>query len=364
MGLSSPSSPPSVPPGFASVTTTWRDAPASARARAHGLFGDRSALGRIGADGLVVLHTCARSTWWASAKEAEWVGALVATQVERSVGVAPVVRTGEDALRHVLEVAIGLDSFVQGEADIGRQVHEALTLEEDRRDRTLNLLAQSIEQLRARGRSEGFVRANTGVGALAVEELAVRLRATTAVVGVVGMGEIGGRVVAALRRGGWPEPVAYNRTRRDGARLLSELEPHDVWILCTAGPTGWFVPPGAPKVVIDLGVPAQAGALPADTARVGVDELVSGPARSLSPVAFALASGAVDETLTALVARLRAPQNRLGRVRDVRDRFLAELDGHLPMEGLTPEQQVAIRKATRAALRTYTHQIIRALGEP
>lgn len=292
------------------------------------------------------------------------MGALVATQVERSVGVAPVVRTGEDALRHVLEVAIGLDSFVQGEWDIGRQVHEALTVEEDRRDRTLNLLAQSVEQLRARGRAEGFVRANTGVGALAVEELGLRLGASTTVVGVVGMGEIGGRVVAALRRGGWPEPVTYNRSRRDGARPLGEIEPHEAWILCTAGPAGWFVPPGTPHVVIDLGVPAQVGALPAGTPRVGVDELVSGPARSLSPAAFAAATGAVDETLAALVARLSAPQNRLGRVRDVRDRFLAEIDAHLPLEGLSPEQQVAIRKATRAALRTYTHQIIRALGEP
>ncbi len=351
-------------PGFVTVTTTWRDASASARARAHGLFGDRSALNRIGADGLVVLHTCARSAWWASTAEPAWVGAIVAAQVERSVGVGPTVRTGEEALRHALEVAIGLDSFVQGESDIGRQVHEAFAVEDDRRDRTLNLLAQAVEQVRHRGRAEGFVRANTGVGALAVEQLREALGSTDAVVGVVGLGEIGSRVVAALKRNGWPEAVAYNRSAREGARPLAHAEPHDAWIVCTAGPSGWFVPPGLARVVIDLGVPPQVGELPALTRRIGVDELVAGPTRSLSTEAVLAARVAVDEGVAALVARLAAPQNRLGRVRDVRDKFIADIDQHVVVEGLSVEQMGAVRKAARAAVRAYTHQVIRALGEP
>ena len=76
------------------------------------------------------------------------------------------------------------------------------------------------------------------------------------------------------------------------------------------------------------------------------------------------AQSAVDEALAALLARLAAPQNRLGRLRDLRDGFLADLDNHIPLDGLSTEQQAMVRKATRAALRAYTHQIIRALGEP
>lgn len=349
------------PVGFVTATVTWRDAPATARARAHGLFEDRAALGRIGADGLVVLHTCARSAWWASASEPAWVGQIIAAQVERAVGVAPGVRVGDAALRHALEVAIGLDSFVQGEGDIGRQVHLAFA-QEERRDRTINLLGQAVEQLRARGRTEGFVRQNIGVGALAVEELAgLPLDAS---IGVVGLGEIGRRVVSALHHVGRGEPTVYNRSARAGARPLDAVEPHDAWIVCSAGPAGWFVPPGAPAVVVDLGVPAQVGATAPGVRRVGVDTLVSGTARALPAGALAAATRAVDESLAALLARLSAPQNRLGRLRDVRDAFLADIDGHLPLDGLPVEQQALVRKATRAAIRAYTHQIVRTLGEP
>lgn len=348
-------------PGFLTVTTTWREAPASARARAHGLFADRSALGRTGADGLVVLQTCARSTWWASASEPAWVGQIIAAQVERAVGVEPTVRTGEAGLRHALEVSIGLDSFVQGEGDIGRQVHLALS-SEDRRDRTINLLGQAIEQLRTRGRTEGFIRPNVGVGALAVEALGGLPR--DASIAVVGLGEIGHRVVASLRRGGWREPTVYNRTPRSGSRPLTDLGEHEVWIVCSAGPGGWFQPPGVPKIVVDLGVPTQVGLLPEATLRVGVDALVSGPDRRLPAETLAAARGAVEEALAALIARLAAPQNRLGRLRDVRDAFLADLDNHIPLDGLSTEQQTMVRKATRAAIRAYTHQIVRVMGEP
>ncbi len=349
-------------PGFFTVTVTWRDAPSAARARSHGVLTDRSALGRIGADGLVAVHTCARSTWWGSAKEPAWVAAIVATQVERAVGVAPVSRIGADGLRHALEVCVGLDSFVQGEEDIGRQVHRALDEQEDRRDRTLNLLAQATEQLRARGRVEGFVRPNVGVGALAVEALE-GLPAST-IVGVVGLGEIGVRVIASLRRAGWAEPVGYNRTPRAGGLGLDALRPHDAWVVCTAGPSGWFQPPAPAHRVIDLGVPAQVGALPMGTARVEVDALVTGPGHALPAAMFNAAHAAVDEALANLQARLAAPQNRLGKVRDVRDRFLAEVDQYVEVDGLSTAQQAAVRKATRAALRAYTHQIVRALGEP
>ena len=117
------------------------------------------------------------------------------------------------------------------------------------------------------------------------------------------------------------------------------------------------------RLIIDLGVPVQTAPIQG-ALTVGVDQLVSGPARALSAGALAAARRAVDETLAALLARLAAPQNRLGRLRDVRDHFLADIDSHVAVDGLTPEQAAAVRKAARSALRTYTHQIIRALGEP
>lgn len=361
------------------VSLTWRDAPGAIR----GLLAapmeeeERRSLKRQGARGIAEVHTCARSTWILSAGEAEWVGTLWQAQTARRLGevsathgvdgrinLLPTLYSGEDAFRHVLRVAVGLESYVQGEADIGGQVGRALEGARlaQRSDVVLNQLGQSVARLVTRGRNEGFIRPNRGLGQLAVERL-VRMGADlTRPVGVVGLGDIGRRVMASLRRAG-ASPIAYNRSGRGEARPLGELAAggHPYLIVCTAGPEGWFVPPPGTEMVVDLGVPRQIGAF--DGPRVGIDALLAGDPLCLPDERLRNSAIAVEEELIDLFERLRSVQMRRGLegINVLRDTFLAEeLTGLLgdALEGLPMERRRRIVRAAEGVIRRYNHLVL------
>jgi glutamyl-tRNA reductase len=344
------------------LSVTFRDAPTAVRSRANLPFSD-DVLGGLkahGVAGLVEIHTCARSLWVASAENTEWAGALLESNIAtRLGGVRPRVLTDAAAFQHVLAVAIGLDSFVQGESDIGGQVSEAFQLarEAGRTDVTLNLLEQSIARLLAEGRIAGFIRPGRGLGHLAVATL-IRLGADrTKPVGVVGAGAIGERVVASLARAEWAPPEVYNRTVREGVRPLSEIGEHDAIVVCTAGPARWLRLPPA-RFVIDLGAPPQV-----DGPAIDLDELLSGEELRLSPERLHAAQRAVHRELATLLARVRSSARRRGLagVVALRDRFLEEeLDALLgdAVSELPEEQRRRVREAARGALRQYSHRML------
>lgn len=362
------------------VSLTWRDAPGAVRGRLATPVeeDERRSLKRQGARGMAEVHTCARSTWIFSATEPGWVGALWQAQTARRLGELysshdeegrrsplPALYVGEDAFRHVLRVAVGLESYVQGEADIGGQVGRALEAARlaHRSDVVLNQLGQSVARLVTRGRNEGFIRPNRGLGQLAVERLTRMGADLSRPVGVVGLGDIGRRVMASLRRAGGAPPVAYNRSGRGEARPLGELAAggHEALIVCTAGPEGWFEPPPGVRLLVDLGVPRQVGRYAG--VRVGMDALLAGDPLCLPDERLRLSASAVEEELGDLFERLRSVQVRRGLegMNMLRDTFLAEeLTALLgdALDGLPLERRRRLVRAAESAIRRYNHLVL------
>lgn len=349
---------------LAAVSLTFRDAPTALRVKAS-LPLEKTLVEGLrahGVTGLVELHTCARSLWLASANNSAWVGALLQSSIASRLGgeVLPHVHVGEDAFRHALRVSVGLDSYVQGEADVGAQFSSSFAeaREGGRSDGVLNLLHQSAARLLAEGREHGYIRPNRGLGQLAVHTLRMRGADVGRSVGVVGAGAIGERVIASLRRAGWAEPVIYNRSPRPGTRPLTEIGDHEALVLCTAGPEGWFRPRAEHLHVIDLGLPPQV-----DGRCVGLDELLAGDELRLPSEKVGAAEVAVEREVGHLLARIRTShwQRGLAGMQAVRDQFLEhDLEGILSdaVSHLNDEQQRKVLAATRGAFRQYSHRML------
>lgn len=350
------------------VSLTWREASSTVRARAALPLGDTlyAGLRAHGVEGLVEVHTCARSLWLAAAQHGAWVGSLLQSHVAARAGgeVLPVVYEGVDAARHALRVAVGLDSYVQGESDIGGQFLAAF---DDARAAghsavALNLLHQSAARLLAEGREQGFVRPNRGLGALSVSALMERGVDLAVPVGVVGAGSIGGRVVGALRRAGAATPIVYNRTPRPDTRPLDTIAAggHHALVVCTAGPARWFTPPPSAAWTIDLGLPAQVADGPGV---LGLDAILAGDPQRLPEERVRTAEDAVEREIGGLLARVRAAhwQRGLAGAANLRDQFLdQELETWLAeaIGALPEEHQRKVREAARGALRQYSHRMI------
>jgi glutamyl-tRNA reductase len=354
--------------GVATLTLTWREATTTVRQRAATALDDAAwtALVGQGVEGLVPLATCARSMWFLTAEHAPWAAALVQSALAARTGAdhLPTIRVGDEALRHALRVAAGLDSYAEGEADIGTQFAAAFA--EARRAgrscRTLNLLAQAAARVVTAGRASGFVRPTRGLAPLAVEALRKAGVSREESVAVAGTGAIGARVVEALRRDGHGPLARYNRTPGPGVSPLAELGSERAVVLCTAAPGAWFdVPDGA--LVVDLGSPRQSRG-PA----VDLDALLSGAGLRLSADKRAIAEAVVEAEGAALEARLAGLQRQraLQGLRTLRDDFLAtEVDALFvaPTADLGAEQRRRVLTAARAAIRAYNHQVVAWLRE-
>lgn len=363
-------------PPLAAISLTWRDAPGAERATAAAPIGEATqrSLEREGARGIVEIHTCARSLWLVSADEPAWVGALWQSHVARPLhaGALPALLVGEEAFRFALRVAVGLDSYVQGEADIGGQCTSAFLAARTagHSDAVLNQLGQSIARVVTKGREEGFIRPNRGLGQLAVEHLITLGADTTRPVGVVGLGDIGKRVVASLRRAGW-DAVAYNRSPHPDARPLGTLARagHQALVVCTAGPAGWFSPPVGARTIVDLGVPSQCAARGSTGVTVvSIDQLLQGDPRALPALRLGESASAVETELAGLLRRVRSLQRRRGLtgMGEVRDRFLAQDLEPLLAEataGLPEHQRRRVLRAAQGAIRKFNHRMLGWLKE-
>lgn len=234
----------------------------------------------------IILHTCARDAWLlrgdgARLQEAIIGAGFLASELD--------VRMDRAAVERLFEVAVGLDSAVEGEADVGRQVRAALA-ESD--PSVVGVLDHTLARLLRLGRRKGWVREGQGVAALTVRALP-----TEGMVGVVGAGRLGMQVVRLLG----DRAVSYNRTNIPGARPLSTLVPADVWVVATAAEKAWFKPPEPYRQLLDLGHPGQA--LP-DERRCSLDTLLLGAQGRLPPSLLAAARRAVQAAADEWCGRL------------------------------------------------------------
>jgi glutamyl-tRNA reductase len=187
----------------------------------------------------------------------------------------------EAAARHLFEVAAGLDSAVLGEAEILGQVRSAwqVARQEGGARTTLDLLFRHALRVGKRARTETAIgRGTASISHAAVEMVTDRLGplARRRVL-VIGAGEMGAGVVAALHRAGAEEIVVCNRTRRRGAqlaarfggttvgfdRLPAALSECDVVLACAAADGSVVTPAdlatadrgGRPLLIVDIAVP-------------------------------------------------------------------------------------------------------------
>jgi len=186
---------------------------------------------RTGADQVCVVSTCERTEvyacWPAEADPAALVRALAAHRdlPLEVVQDAATQLTGTDAVRHLLRVAAGLESFVLGERDIAGQVRRAAEasratgtsgLELDR------LTATAVHTSRRVHRSTSFGEDGRSVAAAAVNQAAADNGGDLAGrrVLVVGAGHVATEV-AHVAAGLGATVTVCNRTRRHAQRLAT-----------------------------------------------------------------------------------------------------------------------------------------------
>lgn len=186
------------------------------------------------------------------------------------------------AVTHLFEVAAGLDSAVLGESEILGQVRSAWELAQDEggAKATLNLLFRHAIETGKRARTETSIgRGTASVSHAAVEMATERLGSLVGRrVLVVGAGEMGEGIAAALFQAGANDIVVANRTpqraeqlaARIGGRVVpfadlsTELSEADVVLTCT-GAGGTLIDfdllqtardqSTTPLLIVDIAVP-------------------------------------------------------------------------------------------------------------
>lgn len=204
----------------------------------------------------------------------------------------------EAAARHLFEVAAGLDSAVLGEAEILGQVRTAwqVARREGGVRSTLDLLFRQALHVGKRARTETSIgRGTASISHAAVEMVTDRLGPLARrQVLVVGAGEMGTGVAAALHRAGAAEIVVCNRTRDRGDRLAerfggsaigldhlpSALASCDIVLACAAGDSVVGAADvvaagrgGRPMLIVDISVPRSVARDTADVPGVTVLDL-------------------------------------------------------------------------------------------
>ncbi|MEI8287120.1 MAG: glutamyl-tRNA reductase [Actinomycetes bacterium] len=175
----------------------------------------------------------------------------------------------DEAVKHLFQVAAGLDSAVLGESEIIGQVRDAweTAMNEGASRSSLNLLFRYALEVGKRARTEtGISRSTASMSHAAVEMAEDILGSLNGKrVLVVGAGEMGEGVAAALSREGVSHITVVNRTESRGAALAekvgarvspfeniaTELSAADVVIACTGA--------GSTVITRDLMENARAG---------------------------------------------------------------------------------------------------------
>ncbi len=358
----------------AALGLTWREAPTAVREIASAPLSaeDVAGLRAQGLHGLVEVHTCARSLWLLAADDPSWVGALLqarlsARLIQAGCTASPELRVGDLAVRYLLRVSIGLDSFVEGEADVGGQVLDGFQAAAAAAGVSADLQSawRAVVDLGAEARREGLVRPGRGMGHLAVDTLLREHVPLDSIVGVVGHGRIAKQVCASLGRAGFPSPQVYNRTPSEGVLPLTAIASasHEGWVICSAAGEPWFVSPPGARVVVDLGRPGQVVGTAID-----LDALLGGFGLRMRDDARERADGLVDLAVEHWRTRQRihASHRVLARVQALRDEFVHDRVPELmaeALDGMDAPTRKRMIAAAQQAVRRYSHEVLGALKE-
>ena len=230
---------------LAVVGMDFREGPSSVRALLKAIddaADSPSQLLRRGgeATGVVRIESCSRIEWVLSAGNPTWAaellrGALLSRLGAAGAGAGRVMhaKVSRGAISYLVRVAFGLESVAEGEHAIGRQVIKAFEAAHGLgfTDRTLNLCWHALGRMLQLRRETGAA-ASVGVQSLVLQELK-RLSREAAVL-VLGMGDIGGHVLAALRRDGFVGARGFGRA--DHERFAAEANSAAAVVVCSGAP--------------------------------------------------------------------------------------------------------------------------------
>jgi glutamyl-tRNA reductase len=297
------------------------------------------------------------------------------------------------AVRHLFEVACGLDSAVIGENEILGQVRDAWSLaqESGAARTTLNLLFRHALETGKRARSEtGISRSTTSISFAAVE-MARELLGTLAYrkVLIIGAGTMGEGVAVALTMNSTTEVTVINRTESRGRdlaeRLGAEMRPMselraallDTDVVVTCIGAGSFVldremiepimsvRSGRTLFIVDIAVPRDVdesvGAIDGvelrnlddlrDWVRSGVESREGEAAKVSTIVSEEVERYALDSTARQAAPLIAAMHAAADEVR------VAEMERHAKrLAELTPEQIEAVESLVRGITAKLLHE--------
>lgn len=359
--------------------------------------------------GLMVLETCNRVEWVATAADPVWTGEVMRAQMAARWSNAaevlqldprrmpsPYVYTGRPAVAHLLRVAVGLESFVVGEREIAGQLNKALVAARGagQTSKLHNALQTALGRtVKKVQRRTAWRHTTRGVHSLALEVLQEHLRQTGAAsrqgqrprVAVIGMGEIGRKAAGIIEAHGDCEVIRVNRSipaARQGEWLpldqLAGLLPSlDALVVATGARapvlhlrelTSKSPKNAPPLLVVDLGSPMQVSGAELPWIRyAGLDQLVARPNVGPSDEEVAAAVEVVEEGVREfqLECKKRDLAPLLRAAHDLYDATaylkLPELLEHeLPGEA-NAELRKRVQQATRDLLRDMARDMVREI---
>jgi glutamyl-tRNA reductase len=292
------------------------------------------------------------------------------------------------AATHLFDVAAGLDSAVLGESEILGQVRAAwqVALDCGGAKSTLDLLFRHALRTGKRARSETAI----GAGTASISHAAVEL--VTDRIGplagrrvlVIGAGDMGGAVTAALRKAGAGDITVANRTRRRGESLADgvggavvdfdlladALAGSDVAVTCAATAEPVITPAlldgtgRRPLLLVDIGLPRNVDRRVTEVSNVtllDLDDVSAWAAQAWSARAAEaervreIVAEELDQFLVDLTARQAAPLvARLhDRAEEIRSAELRRFAGRL--SELDTGEQESVEALTRAIVAKLLH---------
>jgi glutamyl-tRNA reductase len=381
---------------FRVASSAWRSRLILADDEAEALAGALQLNGT--GDGFVDLNTCNRTEWIVSGRDPQWAASLLRSQMIQRAGpgaqgwFSPYVHTGEDAADHLFKVALGQESLVIGERQVAGQLNDALETARARgsSSRILNGLGAAAGRLVQTAFKQGCMAGSSvGVHSLAVSWLASRRGPGRAArVALVGLGQIGRRVLHLLHQQKQFEVISFNRTIPSGksglVRPLDELPGAlaevDAVILCTGAREPVLtaehlaaLPANHGLLVVDIGIPRQVdcSAIPEHVTVCGLDELTAFHQGAVPRTPAATAGdirALLDKALTEFRAFCNQPafaeiidsvQRNHGLL--VREQIPKVIDARL---GYLPEDvRARLGRDLRAIVLGYTSDVFRAVRE-
>ena len=306
--------------------------------------------------------------------------------------------TTDDAVRHMFAVAAGLDSLVLGEPQILGQVKASYeqALEAGTAGHILHRFYQSTFAAAKRARSE------TAIGKQAVNisscavELAKRIFGDLAgkTVLLVGAGEMAELAATHLKANGCTEILVANRTLERARKLAVEFAGHaltmdelpqymdraDIVISGTGASTYVLLPEdvkpamkkrgGQPMFLVDIAVPRDIDPRIADIAGAYVydiddlQQVVQGNQKHREREAEQ-AKVLIEEDARAFLSWLKSLESVpliRGIQQQVEKARLEEMEkARRYLKGLTPEQEAAVERLSKALMKRFTHPALQTL---